>query len=377
MTDPGLGFTASVPDLLGLTDQLDEFAKGYGDLGKAIGQNYEAALKAADTKSILAGLSGVLISALSVFQQQCDDFMRSHCMACEAPMSKSMDRTADRLWKTAESYAEQDREAEEALDGENPSQEDKDTAKAITDGEPSFDWKLDFSVNDYLTADFEGTVFPEFSFKPSIEAAKKTAEKSLGQGPFTSIDALIEHFCGVSLNKEVCKPLLGDWGVLWYLADMFRAVAQAPTDIGATMLSGSGKVVPSVWAGNAAEAFSKTSENWFRVLEDHSRLFVDSGTKLEAIANGMDIEGTKIAAAAAVIADLAVEVAAAIASGGLSVLSRDAVKWIGKLIFAFPTVVEAIKGFVDFLELAAPDLDDVVSGLASLNPPGNLQDTNS
>jgi len=53
---------------------------------------------------------------------------------------------------------------------------------------------------------------------------------------------------------------------------------------------------------------------------------------------------------------------------------KDAKKLIDDLIYAVPDVMYAIDSFKDFLELSRIDVEKLISEIASLNPPGDLQD---
>lgn len=374
MTDPG--FTVSLPDLHGFTDQLGQLVEGYVGINAAIAGSYQGASSVADVKGLLAGVAGILLPTLGAFQDRCDALVEVHCSACRV-MARSMESTANTMKRTAIDYERQDREAEAALGGGDASDEEEKTAEAITGGEANSDWSTDFNVEDFMSADVNGTVIPKMSFKPTMESSLKTLEEVSGGPSFASADAVVQYFCGFSPAVEVCKPLLGDWGLVWYVADLFTCSAKAVAEISKIMAVGTDTLTGDDWTGDAAGDFAQLAKTWNAVQSKHVRLLQDSATKLNGIADQMDTEGTKIAEATVVVADIALEIILAVATGGRSALRKEAKGLIDDLIMAVPTVIEGITAFRDFLDLATTDLGNLISEIASLNPPGNLQDTDA
>jgi uncharacterized protein YukE len=376
MTDPG--FSVSLPDLRGCADQLSALAGGYRSLGDVLDARYTIAKEAADMKSLLVVTSASFIPALSAFQEKSDELVATHCSACKTVMSDSMDSTAGRLAKAANSYQKQDQEAEAELDGENPSKDAKKTADAITGGEPNSDWSTDFDPGKFLEeADVDGTVYPEMSFEPTMKSTMETLESALDAPSLGTVDAVIQYFCGFSIAKEVVKPMLGDWGVLWFMADLNRGAAGAIEEIARIVTSGADTLVDADWSGDAANAYVETSKTWQHVLFQHADLFRRSAGILDDTANRMDVEGGIIADATMAVADFGLAIAMALAGRGRRLDPEEIMGMVQDLIELIPQVLAAIDSFQSYLDLAQLDVGEVISEIASLNPPGNLQDTDS
>jgi len=367
------GFSVSLPDLHGCADQLSILSNEYDKLGGVVEEVYDDAKNVSDLKSILAGYTGLLNEPLFLFQEDSDTLARALCLACDKPMSTSMASTAERLRKAAKAYRKQDEAAEAEVAGADPSNEAEKTADAITGGEPNSDWSTDFDTKDYVATDVDGDVIPDMAFKPTLETTMDTL-MTVAEGPsFTSADALIEYICGFSPAKECVKPLLGDWGVLWFTANQYRAAASAVEEIGRILSAGADMLVGTDWTGDAADGYARSAAVWDQALSQHADLFRRAAVVLDDTANRMDDEGTVIAEACLTLADLAVEVVMTLSGrGGM----RNAKKLIDDLAFVVPDVMSAIDSFKAFLDLSRIEIDKLVSEIASLNPPGNLHDNN-
>ncbi|MBB3665274.1 hypothetical protein FB384_004227 [Prauserella sediminis] len=366
------GFHVSVPDLRGFGGQVGELGTGYTALGKGIGDKYTSALETADVKNQIIGGVGVLAPALVALQDQCDALMGAHISACKV-MSESLEATDERLVGAANDYEGKDLEAEAELRKADPSEGAEATADAITRGSANESWGTDYNVDDYLTEDLAGTVIPEMAFKPTLESAKQALDKA-GGGWFSKVEAVVEYFCGFSPSEEIVKPLIGDWGVLWYVADLHQGAAKAVNELSNVMYSGADALLGEYWAGDAADDFCQwILANWWRELHKHGALFDRSAARLNEIAHKLQADGQKIADGLLSVADIALDIALALRGAGKKgpVNPVSLVKDLGEAGYALGESLGTLG--LSLYRASNTTLAELTSDLAKLNPPLNLK----
>lgn len=363
MTSPD--FSVSVPDLEGFAKQvrhLGVFYKSFEDKLRPYGGHTMEILDPDLPLPGNVGLNGSLHRFL-------EDFMN----LAEAErgvfprLGRGLTDMASELTATAAQYAETDKNAEAELEKTDGSESAKETADAITGGEPNSDWKDELDVEDYF-ADFDNLHHSGEDYRPKEMSYKNEMLDlegvfgALSSGSLVgTIDATLQEIGGFSVIKEFIKPLTGDWAILWFFADLYAA-ASTGVDAALKMLrNGTDKLVGNEWTGPAAEAFRERSLAWQEVLGQQFGNLREASKLLKGMGDTIDDAGSDIAAALETLADQFLSIVGAAANPASAIIA------LGKAAFTMlePAIAgaEGLIKVTDQAETSTADLCDEANGL--------------
>jgi hypothetical protein len=245
-----------------------------------------------------------------------------------------------------------------------------------SEGEAHADWSRRLELSDYLTKtvkDYDPLDYPTvISRKNDLESLKDVLDTYLAEGLTATIDWIIQEITGHSLVKELLRPLLlGDWGYLWFVQDLYEDAAEAVTAVKATMGSGanvllhggSGGVEGGAhgprpdWTGPAADAFEVHSTSFIDVLTKHADNLSSAAALLGGMADSIDTFATDIAVLIQKVVDAMVEVVAAFKTGGTPAAFVAAGKVLPGLI---EPALLAVQAFVEAEAVANTSTQDLV-----------------
>jgi len=279
------GFTVSVPDLIGFSDQIDHLGEFYSDFGENVAlQSLELA-----SVPVLSPGSGQLTGALTLFIDDFTALVEAERAAADR-LGYGLSMTYDALAEVARDYQEMDRAAAGRLHGTAPSDEDRATDSAIDlEGQRS-DWSQRLNGADYL--DGIELTLPTMTYEGQF-GRFNTALSTAGNLPAT-VDAVIEAFFGFSIIKSITMPLLGGWGFLWVMRDLCAAEADGFEAVSTVLDNGVTTLVGVDWIGDAANSFAEHIKLARTPIDAHvanlrtaSKLFGDMRDTIDAAANDL------------------------------------------------------------------------------------------
>jgi hypothetical protein len=297
MSDPG--FTVSPPDLDGFAAQISDTGGFYSTVG-------EEAFTLSVSSSVLPipmGTNGQLSGVLALFT---DDFaaLAEAARAAAGRLAGGFGDTGQALGEVAASYRAWDDAARRRIEEAGASADDQAIDDAIEEGDPNVDWRA------RLVADgcFAGISLepPKMTYGGEF-GELNTALSVAGNLPLT-IDALIQHFFGFSIIKGITEPLLGSWGFLWLLRDIWAAEADAFDTASTALGSGVTTLVGVHWTGDAATAFAGHVDAVRTPIDAHVTTLRTASALFGYMGDTMDRAGNDLANLIAELINLAVAV---------------------------------------------------------------------
>jgi hypothetical protein len=362
MTDPG--FTVSVPDLIGFSDQIGDLGVFYEDLGQAVAE------QSIGLSFLPAGnAGGQLCGVLTFFM---DDFaaLVEAERAAAVRLGDGLSATQEALHDVARNYQEMDQAAMGTLHQAVPSEEDQAIDAAIDQNGQNSDWSRRLVVEDYVgDVNFEP---PQMTYTGPYEEFN-TLLGVAGNLPAT-IDAIIEAIFNISIIKTITIPLLGNWGFLWVMRDACRAEARGFEAASMVLADGTTTLVGTDWTGAAADAFAGHIEATKVTLDGHVANLDAAATLFGSVGDQIDKAANDLADLINELINSVITVFMAVLNAGSQIANRF-VDFVGGLADGLSAGAAATGGIANLLEgdiwekiknTAGPLVKKIITGLEAL-----------
>jgi hypothetical protein len=369
-------YTISLPDLRGFAEQVGHLAQFYNDIEDFFTKiNTDEFLnEALGTQSQWetgGALSGVL-------RQFCDQFLNLATAEGSAStrMCQGFDATAKSLLQTAQQYDAKDRAALAELEATDElSEEERDaaevTADSVTGGEPNSDWRERLAFEDYVTGDPLDVRYrsPKMEYVDAMSGVEGTYGQIVSGSIVGTLDSIFQDLLGFSAIKEVIKPLLGNWGFLWFMRDQFHCVANAVDAADQLFAKGTATLTAEDWTGSAADGFVRKAESWHTALQEHGINLRTAAVLLGDLGDQMEVAVTKIVPMLVTLADIGIAaIESALTLNPLAVAGAVLSSAIDLTIQDFQPVLDALDGLISLVDASATSTEELCAATDDLMP---------